>query len=345
MSSFEPSRLTLARERRGLTKVRLAKLLSLTSRSIAAFESGEKAPSDETLAAAASTLQFPIDFFRTPISERIEPRSVSFRSLRALTAGQRNAALAAATIAFEFSRWVHEHFELPSSDLPNLAGIDPEAAAIELRREWKLGNAAAPNLVQLLERHGVGVFSLVEGCRELDAFSCWLTGHPYAFLNMLKTAEHGRFDAAHELGHLVLHCDKAAHLGHDFEQEANDFASAFLMPIESVLAHRDELRTVDSIVRAKRHWNVSVAALAHRAARLLVVSDWTYRQMCIEMAQRGFRKEEPEGIEREVSSVLRQVLSTLRAEGKGLQDVAADLRVPTQELLALTFSRLKVASW
>jgi hypothetical protein len=94
--------------------------------------------------------------------------------------------------------------------------------AIELRREWKLGNASAPNLVQLIERHGVGVFSLVEDCRELDAFSCWLRGHPYAFLNTIKTAEHGRFDAAHELGHLVLHCEKAAHLGHDFEQEAND---------------------------------------------------------------------------------------------------------------------------
>ncbi|WP_376773772.1 ImmA/IrrE family metallo-endopeptidase [Rhizobium mongolense] len=59
---------------------------------------------------------------------------------------------------------------------------------------------AAQNMVHLLVR----VFSLVENTRTVDAFSVWRGIRPFVFLNTIKTSEHGRFDAAHELGHLVL---------------------------------------------------------------------------------------------------------------------------------------------
>jgi hypothetical protein len=49
------------------------------------------------------------------------------------------------------------------------------------------------------------VFSLALDAAEVDAFSMWRQSTPYVFLNTKKSAEHGRFDAAHELGHLVLH--------------------------------------------------------------------------------------------------------------------------------------------
>jgi Zn-dependent peptidase ImmA (M78 family) len=82
---------------------------------------------------------------------------------------------------------------------------DPEATAELVRVEWGLGHAPAPNMVHLLELQGVRVCSQAEECREVDAFSYWYDGTPCVCLNTTKAAERGRFDAAHELGHLILH--------------------------------------------------------------------------------------------------------------------------------------------
>src|SRR3546814_6566541 len=45
----------------------------------------------------------------------------------------------------------------------------------------------------------------LEDTKNVDAFSCWRNGQPFVFLNTFKSAERSRFDAAHELAHLVLH--------------------------------------------------------------------------------------------------------------------------------------------
>jgi len=62
------------------------------------------------------------------------------------------------------------------------------------------------------------------------------------FLNTLKQSERGRFDAGHELGHLVLHQHGSPNGGQEIERAANDFAAAFLMPRSSVLAYRRHLQ-------------------------------------------------------------------------------------------------------
>lgn len=56
------------------------------------------------------------------------------------------------------------------------------------------------------------------------------------FLNPKKTAEHGRFDAAHELGHLAMHTHTVPR-NREAELEADRFASAFLMPRGDVFGH------------------------------------------------------------------------------------------------------------
>ena len=55
-------------------------------------------------------------------------------------------------------------------------------------------------MLHVLEAKGVRVFSLAENTRNVDAFSSWREERPFVFLNMQKTAERSRFDAAHELG-------------------------------------------------------------------------------------------------------------------------------------------------
>jgi Zn-dependent peptidase ImmA (M78 family) len=191
-------------------------------------------------------------------------------------------------------------------------------------------------MVRLLESRGVRVFSLSEQGQEVDAFSCWQAARPFIFLNTVKSAERSRFDCAHELAHLVLH-RHAPNNGRPAEQEADMFASAFLMPRASVLAHAPRNATVERLIRAKAFWNVSVGALARRMAELGLVSEWQYRTLAIEIQNRGFRTAEPESSPREMSLVFDKVFSALSAEGIRKQDVARELAWPVAELNALIF--------
>ena len=186
-------------------------------------------------------------------------------------------------------RLVEERFELPASNLPDL---DPgvagaEGAAILTRVEWGLGVSPIRNVLHLLEAHGVRVLSLVEECREIDAFSFWRGPTPFICVNTTKTAERTVFDLAHELGHLVMHRAHGVPRGRGEEQEANTFASNFLMPrsdVEAAGLRRPDLVT---LAKAKVRWKVSAAALNYRLHDLGITSDWHYRETCIEIARLG----------------------------------------------------------
>ena len=63
MRVFNPSRLSLARKRRGLTKRRLAERAGVTERILHSYEAGGAEPSDATLEKLADVLVFPLTFF------------------------------------------------------------------------------------------------------------------------------------------------------------------------------------------------------------------------------------------------------------------------------------------
>ena len=63
--------------------------------------------------------------------------------------------------------------------------------------------------MELLESHGVAVIRLPLGSVDVDAFSLPLPDHPVVVLGTDKNDRaRSRFDAAHELGHLVMHGDQ-----------------------------------------------------------------------------------------------------------------------------------------
>lgn len=334
---FNPSRLTLARKRRGLTMIRLATMIGVEPRSMTAYEKGEFKPDIEKLESLSKVLRFPVNYFFGDDLEELSPDCASFRALSKMTAGQRDTALGAGAIALLLNQWIEERFELPSADIPNLTQEgSPENAAISIRQYWGLGELPIKNTIHLLESKGVRVFSLSIDAAEVDAFSMWRENTPFVFLNTKKSAEHSRFDAAHELGHLVMHRHGAPQ-GQDAEREANAFASAFLMPRASVLAHAPRLATVDDLIKLKKRWNVSVGALAYRLHAVGALTDWNYRTLCIEISSCGYRKREPEEAQRESSQVLAKVFGALRDEGITKKDIANELSIPIEEINQLVF--------
>jgi Zn-dependent peptidase ImmA (M78 family)/DNA-binding XRE family transcriptional regulator len=332
---FTPSRLSLARRRRGFTKVRLARAAGLTVKSITDYESERTEPLPETMEKLAEALGFPVAFFQAPDVPEIAPEATTFRALSKLTAAKRDQALSAASLALDFHRWISERFRLPALNMPDhLAGEDPERAAEILRAEWQLGEKPIPNMIRLLEAHGVRVFSLAEDYAEVDAFAAWDNGTPFVFLNTFKSSERSRMDAAHELGHLILHRHGTTTRSRSIEEEAKRFASAFLMPRSGLLPTAPTFPSMEQLIHVKRRWKVSVAALAFRLHELGAISDWHYRSICIDIARLGYRRKEPNEIERETSEVVRKVMLALRDEGTNVVDVARALHLPVHELSA-----------
>lgn len=319
-----------------MTKKALSEAAGVSTKSISSYENGTQEPEKSTLLRLAQALEFPVSFFGRPPIDEIPIGASSFRALTKMTATQRDKALGAGTLAVELSNWIDERFQLPSPSIPRYV-VDPETAAEAVRNEWGLGERPIKNMVHLLESRGIRVFSLAEENREVDAFSTWYEGAPFVFLNTMKTAEHSRMDAAHELGHLVLHAQHEVPGGRYEEREAQHFASAFLMPMGTVIANAPRSGRLEDLIRAKRHWSVALSNLTYRMHSLGLLTEWQYRSLFIEISSQGYRTKEPDGIERETSQLLTKVFQSLRDEGISKADIARDLAISTEELNRLIF--------
>ena len=336
MPDFSASRLRVARRRQSLTKQALASAAGISRQALTAIETGDSVPSAATVAKLAQTLAFPLDFFFRGELDEVRGDAPSFRSLRRTTETQREAVLAAGALAMELTKLLDERFNLPPVDLPDLRELRGDAAASALRRQWSIGEKPIKNVIHLLEAHGVRVFSLAEDCAEVDAFSVWHGGTPFVFLNTLKSAERSRFDAAHELAHLVVHRHRVP-ATREIEQEADEFASAFLMPRDAFIASTPRLISLPRLLDVKRVWGVSVAAVATRLHRVGRISDWEYRQLFIDISVREWRKQEPQPMQRETSRLLFRALELLREDGVGVPDLARELALEPSDLDALLF--------
>jgi Zn-dependent peptidase ImmA (M78 family) len=324
--------------RRRLTGKGLAELSRLTPVTISRLERSNNEPEQETVDALVKALKFPREFFFGDDIDSPSPDGASFRSFAAMSAKERDAALAAGSFAYLLCDWVSVRFNLPKANMIDLSHErDPAKAARLLRDRWALGEKPISDMVKLLEWAGVRVFSLCENTRTVDAFSCWRDETPYVFLNTFKSSERSRFDAAHELGHLVLHKHGGPRQGRLAEQEANAFAASFLMPSADIKARVPFVSSLDQLVSAKKHWRVSVAALAYRLHKLGTISDWQYRHLCIQMGKRGYPDIEPNSIAREESYVWKAIFADLWKRRVTKADIAKTLFLPTDEVENLVF--------
>jgi Zn-dependent peptidase ImmA (M78 family) len=322
-----------------LNKKALANRIGVEPHTIVRWERCQTEPTSENVDALVRALGFPSAFFLGPDIDEPSSELTSFRSQTSMSAAMRDAALSAGAIGFLISEWTENRFELPETKLPDLRLFEPESAADTLRQEWGLGEKPVSNMIQLLESKGVRVFSLAENTARVNAYSLWKASKPYVFLNTFKSAECSRFDAAHELAHLVLQQDGGM-TGRVAEDQANRFASSFLMPKADILSVLHSVQHLRQLIAAKRRWKVSLAALNYRVHKLGIISEWKNRDFCIEMAKLGYNKNEPNEIERERSVVWEKVLKALWAEKMTLNDIARDLNVPVAEVSDLLFGML-----
>lgn len=301
---FEPHRLRVARQLRKLSRTALADQLDVTAAAVSQWEAGDTRPKPHTLLEVSRVLAFPVRFFGgqgSPLPSP-DPNSAFFRSLRKSRQVDREAAMAHASLIAELVRVIERHAELPSVDIPehpidlDAPSDEVEAVAQAVRRHWGLDDEPIENMVRELERHAAVAVRL-RLADEVDAFS-WPQDdrlRPIVILAADKEKkDRSRFDAAHELGHLVMHAYQPEPGNKELEKQAHRFAGAFLLPAEQLMEEWPRGRlSWNSLLQLKQRWQMSLAALLYRGRDLELLSQTAYESAVKYMARAGWRKTEP----------------------------------------------------
>lgn len=350
---FRSERLVEARDSRGLSQVALAELINRTSSSISRWEGGGQSPEPEALEALARALNVPVAFFLRPLPDH-GPAPMFFRSMASTTQSVRKRTQARLRWAQDIALSLQEWVDLPEVNVPRLDVTDHreipdediERMATECRRAWELGAGPIADVLLVLENAGIVVVKEEVGTVKMDGLSNWseVDKRPYVLIARDKdTCVRSRMDAAHELGHLVLHHSlkpKTLNNSADFkeiERQAFDFAGAFLMPAESFSAEIWS-PSLNAFVALKERWKASIGAMIMRCAKLDMLSEEYQRRLWKYYSARGWRKSEPQDdvFEPEHPRLLsRSVRLLVEEKVRGREALLSDFRLHGSDVEAL----------
>ena len=305
---FRKERLVEAREARRVRPIDLAERVGITRGAISQYEKGPQTPRPEVMERLAVTLNLPIAFFlREPEDSRAG--TVYYRSLAAATQTVRKSALRRHDWLRSIAAWLQTMVDLPRPDFPDfkppsepaLITAHVERWAHMARRHWSMNDGPISNVVWLLENKGAIVSLCDFGSEDLDAFSeCGRSGfEPFVSVSSSRAlTARSNFTAAHELGHLLLHRNVPGSVAwsptehKEMEKQANDFASAFLLP-EATFRGAVRFPSLDLFRALKATWRVSIAAMIMRSHSLGMINEEQYHRLWIAYAKRGWKHGEP----------------------------------------------------
>lgn len=307
VKSFNNERLIQARIARGLTNVNLSDIAEVSSASISQYEKGIQKPQQEVLDRLANALNLPIDYFFNEI--KIEkPKRIFYRSMSSATKSARARAEAKYEWALEVIHYLMEFFDFPPLNLPDLDVPDDfreldsvriESLANQLRAHWNLGVGPVTNMIRTLESNGIITWRTFLEAETLDAFSEFRLPHPVVVLSADKENYfRSRFDASHELGHLLLHRNidqTTLKKSSDFkvvEGQAHLFAGAFLLP---AIPYSNDLwsPSLDAFRSLKPRWNASISMQIMRCRHLHLINESQEKRLWINLSRRKWRTNEP----------------------------------------------------
>jgi Zn-dependent peptidase ImmA (M78 family) len=305
---FVGERLREAREARGITAVALAELLGVTPMAISQFENNKTSPRPELMKQLAEKLNLPEQFFKRTFAQGNDSDAVFWRSFSSATKTTRVRCRRKLQWFKEIVHYLEDFFDFPDVNLPILEYSDEEAANLphemieeiagQCRQLWGLNDGPIDDVLLQMENNGIIVARTRLDAATLDAFSQW-DYLPYVVLGSDKEAAvRSRYDAAHELGHLILHRKVAAKsvastdMHGSIERAAFRFAAAFLLPAKAFV---NDLwaPTLDAFRSLKDHWKVSIGVMIHRCTDLELISESQARSLWINYNRRGWRREEP----------------------------------------------------
>lgn len=290
---FNYKQLIFAREYRGYTQTDLSSQISgLSQSNLSKFEKGISVLSDEIVLKIIKFLDFPESFFQQKISNL--PENAHYRKRATISKKLK--------IDIEYSNRVigyivdqmSDSVEWPEFTFKQLDiqdGFTPETIAIYTRKALNISlGDPVKSICNLLEYNGIIIIDY-DGPDKFDGVSFWSDkGNPIIVINKSFSNDRKRFTLAHELGHLLMHSFPIPD-HRDKEKEANQFASEFLMPAESIKHALKNLK-ISSLAELKRYWLTSMASLIRRAKDLNCIDKDKYLYLNIELSRTGKKRKE-----------------------------------------------------
>lgn len=261
---------------RGLTIPQLSAMMGMGTAALSNLLNGKAEPKSSTLIKLADALSVPFDEL---LSDAPKLSSLRFRTAKTLS-GREKAERD--QLRHDTALWLANYTALEESIkdkttcfLPSLHGVSPVLAAAKLREELGL-DATSPvhDITTLMERSGIKLRIRPFGFKKTFGLSVGQAdGGPAIIVNSEAgiSIERQIFTIAHELGHLVLHKDSYVATREEEtdseENEANAFASHFLIPDEGLRSNWEELRGlhwIDAVLRVKKEYRVSYKTILYR---------------------------------------------------------------------------------
>lgn len=334
--------LRLARQRKGFTQKDAAGQLGIIQPLLSRIENGVADPDEAILLKAARVYDLPRAFFdiRDPVFG--PPVSVHPMARAKADVSARDLDMVTAELnirVMQVRRFLEGVDFAPKASLPQLDIDEYESAekiAVLVRAHWNLAPGPIKNLTTQMERAGVIVGLSDFGGASISGMTFRVPGQPpLVLLNSGHPADRLRFTLAHELGHLVMHRFPTPSM----EVEANEFASAFLMPAAEIKAAFEGRRiTLELLAALKPEWKVAMQALLMRAKALGCVDYNQNRYLWQQISSRGWRLREPASLEFEAEqptvlrSMIRAHLGTL---GYSLSDLCSFVPLYEHEFLRM----------
>ena len=318
---FDGARLRFARLFRGKTLTELANDTEISKQLISQYENDESKPSYDKLSIIAEKLKFPNDYFMQ--ADRYQPKAevTYFRSLMSAGKMDRASQSYKLMVIGELYMALHEYIDFPDLNKPDVffSGVDSdtvdeihakaneeiEEIAAKTREYWGLDDGPIDDMQFLLEQNGIIVTGYDTNTDDIDAFTQrTLVGGENLFIIAVdqgrKPEGRIRFDLAHELGHILIHpwSESVDELSREEfrmrEDQANRFASAFLLPRKSFSQDvRPYVTDLQYYVHLKEKWNVSIAAMLYRAHTLGLLTTNQFQYLMRQYSKKGWRKHEP----------------------------------------------------
>lgn len=343
MDDFDGERLSLARRLARKQRTALAADIGVSAAAITQFERGQARPTRAIAAKLALALGMPMDFFARGVEiERVPVEAAHFRSLRSTPALSRDRALAFAELGHAVVGVIERYVDFPPLRIQThpvdgaIGNADISRIAAETRRFLSIPSGPIPHMVRLLESAGVVVLTMPPwiDSRDVDAFSVDTGNRPFVLLSPGKDDRaRSRFDAAHELGHLIMHPDVEPG-SRIVEEQAHTFASQFLAPDAELLPELPERLDWTRLLRLKDHWKISLKALAFRAHRSGIWTDATYTRASRQLAAEGYPERGDLG-PREEPLAIGKAVQLLEEAGYGVEAIARATRLPLVTIQAV----------
>lgn len=292
-----PDCLKLGRQARGLNQTQLAEAAKMTQGAISKFENSLSEPGEDAIAKIAEALRLPVSFFYQqdriyglPVSVSMSYRkkaSVGVRAIEQLEAevNVRIMHLRRLLSSVDFE----PELQFPQFDIDEFGGSAAKVAEV-VRGLWQIPSGPIRNLVDVVERAGCIVFACDFQSLGVDGLTLQPRGlPPCVFLNSSMPGDRQRFTLAHELGHAIMHQVPNSNM----EQEADEFASALLMPARDISPEFAGGVTLQRLAALKPVWRASMASLLMCAKRVGAVSESQSSYLWRQFSKAGYRTKEP----------------------------------------------------